>query len=74
MKHIYGQKKRAANIVVDKARRYMEATVYSELDEDDGNKMIYKMARDRDENNKDVKGGTVIKDKNGKLITDKWQC
>ena len=45
MKHIYGQKKRAANIVVDKARRYMEATVYSELDEDDGNKMIYKMAR-----------------------------
>ena len=32
--------------------------------------MIYKMARDRDENNKDVKGGTVIKDRNGKLVTE----
>ena len=32
-------------------------------------KMIYKMARDRDENSKDVKGGTVVKDRNGKLVT-----
>ena len=32
--------------------------------------MIYKMARDRDENSKDVKGGTVIKDRNGKLVTE----
>ena len=31
--------------------------------------MIYKMAQDRDENCKDVKGGTVIKDRNGKLLT-----
>ena len=28
------------------------------------------MARDRDENNKDVKGGTVIKDINGKLVSE----
>ena len=27
------------------------------------------MARDRDENSKDVMGGTVIMDKNGKLVT-----
>ena len=45
----------------------MEADSYSNLDEDDGK--IYKMARDRDENCKDVKGGTVIKDRNGKLVT-----
>ena len=44
----------------------MEADVYSKLDEDGGKMMIYKMARDRDENSKDVKGGTVIKERNGK--------
>ena len=43
----------------------MDADVYSKLDEDGGKKMIYKMVRDRDENSKDVKGGTVIKDSNG---------
>ena len=43
---------------------------YSKLDEDGGKKMIYKMARDRDENSKDVKHGTVIKDRNGKLVTE----
>ena len=39
--------------------------------EDGGKKMIYKVARDRDENSKDVKGGSVIKDRNGKLVTEK---
>ena len=48
----------------------MEADVYSKLDEDGGKTMIYKMAQDRDENSKDVKGGTVIKDRNGKLVTE----
>ena len=37
---------------------------------DGAKKMIYKMARDRDENYKDVKGGTVIKDRNRKLVTE----
>ena len=32
--------------------------------------MIYRMARDRNEESKDVKRGSVIKDKNGTLITD----
>ena len=70
MLHTYGQKKGAAKRAVDKARRDMEADVYSKLDEDGGKKMIYKMAQDRDENSKDVKGGTVIKDRNGKLVTE----
>ena len=39
------------------------------LDEDGGKRMIYKMARDRNEKSKDVKRGSVIKDKNGTLIT-----
>ena len=47
----------------------MEADVHSKLDEDGGKKMIYKMARDRDENSKEVNGGTVIKDRNWKLVT-----
>ena len=32
--------------------------------------MICKMARDGDENIKDVKGGILIKEKNGKLLTE----
>ena len=32
--------------------------------------MIYKMARDKDDNSKDVKDGTLIKDRNGKLVTE----
>ena len=71
MIHTYGQKKRATMRAVDKARRNMEADVYSKLDDDGGKKIIYKIARDRDENSKDVKGGTLIKDRNGKLVTEK---
>ena len=48
----------------------MEAYVYSKLEEDGVKKIIYKMARVRDDNYKDVKGGTVIKGRNGKLVTD----
>ena len=70
MIHTYRQKKGVAKRAVDKARRDMEADVYSKLDEDGGKKMIYKMAQDRDENSKDMKGGTVIKDRNGKLVTE----
>ena len=32
---------------------------------------IYKTAQERDEDSKDVKTGSVIKDKNGKLDTDR---
>ena len=66
----YGQKKRAAKRAVDNEMRDMEGDVYSKLDEDGGKKMIYKMARYRNENGKDVKGGTVIIDRNGKLVTE----
>ena len=48
----------------------MEADVHSKLEEEDGRKMIYKIARYRDDNSKDVKDGTVIKDRNGKLVTE----
>ena len=70
MIHTYGQNKRAAKRAVDKAMRDMEADVYSKLDEDGGKKMIYKLARDKDENSKVVMGGTVMKDRNGKLVTE----
>ena len=56
---------------MDKARNDMEADLYTKLDDDAGQKMIYKMARHRNENSKDVKGGTCIKDRNGKLVTNR---
>ena len=40
----------------------MQAEVYNKLDEDGGKTMIYKMARDKNENSKDVKGGMLIYD------------
>ena len=66
LKHLYGQKKTAARGAVDRARRSMEEELYRKLDEDGGKKMIFKMARDRSEDGKDVKRGAVIKDNNGR--------
>ena len=48
----------------------MEEALYRKLDEDGGKKMIFKMARDRTEDGRDVKRGAVIKDNNGRLITE----
>ena len=50
---------------MDKAERAgrMDKELHRTFDDDSGNKMIYMMARERNEDNKDVKAGTVIKDK-----------
>ena len=55
LKHLYGQKKKAARRAVDRARRSMEAELYRKLDEDGGKKLIFKMARDRTEDGRDVR-------------------
>ena len=68
LKHLYGQK--AARRAVDRARRSTEEELYRKLDEDGGKKMIFKMARDRTEDGRDAKRGAVIKDNNGRLITE----
>ena len=60
MIHKYGQKKKAAKRAVNMARGNMEPDVYSKLDEDGRKKCICEMARDMDENKKDVKCGKVI--------------
>ena len=70
LKHLYGQKKKAARRAADRARRSMEEELYRKLDEDGGKKMIFKMARDRTEDGRDVKRVAVIKDNNGRLITE----
>ena len=70
LKHLYGQKKKAARKTVDRSRRNIEEELYRKLDEDGGKKMIFKMARDRTEDGRDVKRGAVIKDNNGRLITE----
>ena len=47
--------------------------LHRKLDEDDGKKMIFKMARGRTDDGRDVKRGrppTVIEDNNGRLITE----
>ena len=46
LRHLYGQKKKAAIRAVDSTRRSMEEELYRKLDEDGGKKMIFKMARD----------------------------
>ena len=70
LKHLNGQKKKAARRAVDKARRSMEEELYRKLDEDGGKQMIFKMAWYRTEDGREVKRGAVIKDNNGRLITE----
>ena len=48
----------------------MEEELYRKLDEDGGKNMIFKMARDRTEDGRDVTRFAVIKDNNGRLITE----
>ena len=51
----------------------MEEELYQRLDEDGGEKMIFKMTRDRTEDGRDVKRSAVIKDNNGRLITENME-
>ena len=48
----------------------MEEELYRKLDEGGGKQMIFKMARDRTEDGREVKRGAVIKYNNGRLITE----
>ena len=70
LKHMYGQKKKAARKAADRARRSMEEELYRKLDEYGGNKMILKMSRDSTEDGKGAKRGAVIKDNNGGLTPE----
>ena len=67
---LYGQKKKAARRVVGRARRSMSEELYRKRDEDGGKNMIFKMARDRTEDGRDVKRVAVIKQNNGRLVTE----
>ena len=55
---------------MDRARRGVEEELYRKLDEDGGKKIIFKMARDRTEDGRDVKRGAVIKDNYERLIIE----
>ena len=48
----------------------MEEELNRKLDEDRGKQIIFKMALDRTEDGREVKRGAVIKDNNGRLITE----
>ena len=69
LRHLYGQKKKEDRRAVDRARRSIEE-LYRKLDEDGGKNIMFKMARDRTEDGKDVKRDAVIKYNNGRLITE----
>ncbi|KAI0235525.1 SID1 transmembrane family member 2 [Lamellibrachia satsuma] len=70
VQQLYRQKKKAWR-ALDKAKREMEEELYRKLYEDCRKKLVYKMAQERDEDSQDVKTGSVIKDKSGKLVTDR---
>ena len=70
LRHMYCQKKKTARRAVDRTRRIMEDELYRKLDEDCGKKIIFKMARDRTEEGRDVKRGAVIKDNYGRCLTE----
>ena len=70
LNHLYGQKKKAARRAVDIARRSTDEELYRKLDEDGSKQMIFKMARDRTEDGREMKSGAVIYDNNGRLITE----
>ena len=59
---------------MDIARRSTDEELYRKLDEDGGKQMIFKMARCRTEDGREVKRGAVIKDNNGRLITESRNC
>ena len=44
--------------------------LYRKFHVDSGKKVIYNMARVRDDDSKDTNGGRVIKYNNGKLVTE----
>ena len=70
LRHMYGQKNKAARRAADRARWSMEEELYRNFDEDGDKKMICKMVRDRTEDGRDVKRGAVIMDNNERLITE----
>ena len=70
LRHLYGQTKKATRRAVDRAERSMEEELYRKLDEDGGKNMIFKMVRDRTDDGRDVKRGSVIKDNNRRIITE----
>ena len=55
---------------MDIARRSTDEELYRKLDEDGSKQMIFKMARDRTEDGREMKSGAVIYDNNGRLITE----
>ena len=73
LNHLYGQKKKAARRAVDIARRSTDEELYRKLDEDGSKQMIFKMARDRTEDGREMKSGAVIYDNNGRLITESME-
>ena len=72
LRHLCDQKKKAARKALYRARMSRVKEVYR--DEDGGKKMIFKMARDRTEDGRDVKRGVVIKDNNLRLIAEIMMC
>ena len=72
--------KNIAKKAVAEARMNAQKELYEKVEEDAGRKLIYRLAKDRDLDSNDMKGGTVVKDSNGKVVTERkevlkaWKC
>ena len=68
-KERYRQAKRKAKRVVAIARRHAYRDWYEKLDTPEGEKIIYRVAKARNEGRKDVGEISIIKDQNGNMLT-----
>lgn len=70
LREAYKEAKRETKKVVAKAKEEAWADWYDNMETEEGEKMIYKVARQRAQSRQDIGEVAVIKDKNGELLTD----
>ena len=68
MKEEYGRKKNIARKKVAIERRRVNEELYNGLERDNGKKLIFKLAKQKEEDSRDMKGGSILKDSEGKLV------
>ena len=69
-REVYIQKRNEAKRTVARAKEEAYADLYDKLDSREGEKDLYRIAKQRDKASKDIRQVKVIKDVDGKLLTD----
>ncbi|KAJ8375265.1 hypothetical protein SKAU_G00058450 [Synaphobranchus kaupii] len=68
-RQVYTEKRREAKREVAKAKERAFSELYKRLDTKEGEKELFRLARQRDQAGKDVQQVRVIKDRDGKVLT-----